>query len=435
MIAADVEVNLARDNERGVIGSILLDSDRIDDVADIVTPEDFEETIHALAFRECLGLQSKGHGIDPLTVAEAIVKAGHCGMDEAAAVIEAAIASVPHAAHAVFYATSVMEQSLRRQVIAAAGEVAGMAKQPNVDAEHAVAELDNHARRLSDRLAGTGNSSDLNVILRDALDLIERGQRHGLDTEFIDFDELTNGLQPGNMVVVAARPSMGKTAWICSVLHQVGSRGVGAVLFSLEQSRLEIMERLIALHTGIPVSAMRKGLNVEQKEQVLSMAGEIKAWPVWIDTDARSMVQIGARARRLKRKSKLQLVVIDYLQLIEPFDRREPRQQQVAGISRDIKRLAQDLGLPVIALAQLNRGVETRDIKRPRLSDLRESGAIEQDADLVAFLHRPGYYDEHCPQHEAELIVEKHRNGPTGLVRLNWSAELMSFRNSAKGAE
>jgi replicative DNA helicase len=284
---------------------------------------------------------------------------------------------------------------------------------------------------------------NLGDILLDTMDRIQErlqqeGSISGLSSGFVDLDRQLNGFQPTEMVILAARPSMGKTALVCNIAEAAAAdSGAGVLLFSLEQSKLELAERLLCIRAKVNGHRLRAGeLDEVERDQLLQAASELSELPIYIDDKpARTMAQIGAIARRLKRRGKLDLIIIDYLQLIEPEDKAAPREQQIALISRRLKFLSKELTVPVVALAQLNRGVELREDKRPRLADLRESGSIEQDADVVMFLHRPDAYDPEDRPGEVDIIVAKNRSGPTGSVTLTWIKESMRFGNYSAVSE
>jgi replicative DNA helicase len=259
-----------------------------------------------------------------------------------------------------------------------------------------------------------------------------QGVVSGLTTGFTELDRQTNGFQPSELVIIAARPSMGKTAFVCNVARWVAASAErGVLLFSLEQSKLELAERFLCIDARLDGHKVRKGLLDEpERHALLAAANTLSNLPMYIDdTPSRTVAQISAITRRLKRRHGLGLVIIDYLQLIEPEDKKANREQQIAQITRRLKGIAKENDLPVVALSQLNRGVELREDKRPRLADLRESGAIEQDADIVMFLHRPEAYKPEDRPGEAEVIVAKHRSGPTGIVTLRWRKESMQFED------
>jgi replicative DNA helicase len=257
----------------------------------------------------------------------------------------------------------------------------------------------------------------------------QEGAITGLTSGLFGLDDLTSGFQPSELIVLAARPSMGKTALACNFALNACKSGQGVLIFSLEQSKLELAERLLCIHAKITGHKLRKGeLDEFDQSTLYDAAEELRTFPISIDDRAgQTMSQIAAIARREKRRSNVGLVVVDYLQLVEAEDRNLPREQQISSITRRLKFLSKDLNIPVMALAQLNRGVEQREDKRPRLSDLRESGAIEQDADIVMFLHRPEAYDPNDRPGEADLIIAKNRHGPIGTVELVWLREMLRF--------
>ncbi len=290
--------------------------------------------------------------------------------------------------------------------------------------------LMNAERRIHDAMHASIRSGEQSIggILRDA---IGSGfvRREGLMTGFEPFDAMTSGLQPGQVIVIGARPGMGKSAFALNVAQNVCEAG-GSVLFvSLEMPRLDLTVRMLSRTTGLT----RKQINCgdgRHNQTLCHAAEQLGRLKLFISDDVgQTVVQLSAMTRLMKRKRKIDVAIIDYLQLIEPEDRRVNREQQVAQISRRLKLLAMSCELPVIVLAQLNRDADKRDGKRPRLCDIRESGAVEQDADIVTFIHRPGYHDATQDQSVAELIVEKHRNGETGIVPLKWNPETSSFRS------
>jgi len=309
---------------------------------------------------------------------------------------------------------------------------------PSVDTEKLLGTAESKVFNI---LKGQDGEQKLEIrdILMDAFDRIQERFENdsavsGISTGFTDLDEKTNGFQEAELIILAARPSMGKTALVCNIAQAVARIEQKSVLFfSLEQSKVELAERFLSIHCEINGKSLRAGqLSDDEYDRLMRGSSELSELPLYIDDKpGRTMSQIAAIARRVdrQREAGLGLIVIDYLQLVEPEDKQQPREQQIAQISRRLKFLAKDLAVPVMALAQLNRGVELREDKRPKLADLRESGAIEQDADLVMFLHRPDAYDPEDRPGEAELVIAKHRSGPTGIVRLTWRKEFMRFEN------
>jgi replicative DNA helicase len=423
--------------EQGVLGSILLFNEYLDEVADIITADHFYLDAHQRIYRAILRLhEAKVHAFDAVTVAEALSRSDELKEIGGADYLAAVIGSVPHAAHAKYYAGIVREKAMQRQLIGVCNDVLRECYDEGLETTDVLAHAEEGIFRILESQA-LASKLDLKDILVETWDRIYKrieqgGQISGITTGFRDLDLKTNGLQPTELIILAARPSMGKTALVCNVAEAAAERDrKGVLLFSLEQSKLELAERLLCIRGRQQVQKIRKGdLTDEDRDMLMAAAGELSELPLYIDDQAgRTVAQIGAISRRLKRRNGVGMVIIDYLQLIEPEDKRAPREQQIAQITRRLKFLAKELEVPVVALSQLNRAVDARPDKRPRLSDLRESGAIEQDADIVMFLHRPDVYDPEDRPNEAEVIVAKHRSGPTGTVTLLFNKESMRFEN------
>jgi replicative DNA helicase len=341
--------------------------------------------------------------------------------------------TVPHAAHAKHYAEIVRDKWILRNltqtctdVLAQCYRTGGETSEILANAERRVFEILEH-QELDQKI-------DIGSVLLTALERINA--RMANPGGFTDVDRLTNGFGPSQLIVLAARPSMGKTAFVCNIAEWAAGYGTTTVLFSLEQSKLELAERFLCIHSRLNGHSVRKGiLEPAERFELLKSADALKELPLFIDDKAdRTISEISAICRRLKRRNNLGMVIIDYLQLIAPEDKRANREQQIAQITRRLKGIAKENNVPVIALSQLNRGVELREDKRPRLADLRESGAIEQDADLVMFLHRPDAYNAEDRPGEVEVIVAKHRSGPTDVVVLEWRKESMRFQDRCKSA-
>jgi replicative DNA helicase len=425
------------DAEKGLLGSILLENHVLDDVADLLHAEHFYIERHQRIFRSIMRLHESGtHGFDAVTVAEALAKQNELkeagGVDYLIELYE----SVPHAAHAKYYAGIVRDKAIQRRLIFACTDILRQAHDDTLETEELLNQAEQRIFSILEQQEA-GSKIELKEILFDAFARIQErlelgGAISGLTTGFRDLDQQTNGLQSSELVILAARPSMGKTAFVLNVAEAIADRSRAAVVvFSLEQSKHELAERFLCIRGKLDMHKIRKGeLDEDDRDKLLRVSSELSELPVFIDDQpGRSMSQIGAICRRLKRKDDIRLVIIDYLQLIEPEDKRAPREQQIAQITRRLKFLAKELSVPVMALAQLNRGVELRDDKRPRLADLRESGAIEQDADIVMFLHRPEMYDPADQPGLAEVIVAKHRNGPTGIVKLSFERQFLRFQD------
>ncbi len=425
------------DAERGVLGSILLMNEAIDEVGESLKADHFYSDAHQKIFAAIHHLyENNVRGIDAVTLAEELIRRSELEEIGGGPYLAEILESVPHAAHVRYYAGIVRAKWMQRSLIYACTDILA----DSYDMSGEVDDLLQSAeRRIFGILEQTENTGNLAIgdILIDAFDRIDErinrvGEVSGITTGFSDLDDHTTGFQPTELIILAARPSMGKTALVCNMAEAVARKsGKGVLLFSLEQSNLELAERFLCITARVNGHDLRAGnLSDEQREQLIEASDSLHDLPLFIDDKpGRTMTQVAALARRQHRKSPLGLIIIDYLQLIEPEEKSAPREQQIAGISRRLKFLAKELNVPVVALAQLNRGVELREDKRPRLADLRESGAIEQDADMVMFLHRPDQYDPEDRPGEAEVIIAKHRSGPTGIVRLTWRKEFMRFEN------
>ncbi len=423
--------------EKGILGSIFLDNHFIDEVADVLAADQFYLDSHQRIYKAILRLHESGvHGFDPITVRESLEKNNELreagGDDYLIELME----SVPHGGHAKYYASIIRDKAVQRRLIFACTDILKNAYDASSETDDLLNQAEQQIFSILEQQEAS-NKLELKEILLDTFARIDArlelgGAISGLSTGFRDLDGQTNGLQPSELVILAARPSMGKTAFVLNLAEAIADRSqAGVVIFSLEQSKHELAERFLCIRGKLDMHKLRKGeLDEDERDRLLRVSSELSELPIFIDDQAgRSMSQINAICRRLKRKDNIRLVIIDYLQLIEPEDKRAPREQQIAQITRRLKFLAKELSIPVMALAQLNRGVELRDDKRPRLADLRESGAIEQDADIVMFLHRPEMYNAEDHPGEAEVIVAKHRNGPTGIIRLNFMKQFMQFQD------
>jgi len=426
--------------ELGVLGSILLMHEAIDEVGDRLRPDHFYADRHQKIYAAILGLYENGvRGIDAVTLAEELDRRKQ--FDEIGGVeyLSKILESVPNAAHAKYYAKIIRDRWIQRSLVYTCTEILEECYSGSRETEEVLHAAEQRVFRILEQQE-QGEKLTLKEILVDAYDRIRARLESecaisGLATGFADLDAQLNGFQGSELIILAARPSMGNTALICNIAEAVASESKqGCLVFSLEMSKLELAERLLCIRAKVNGHRLRAGtIDEVEHELLMKAASELSEMPMFIDDQpGRSMPQISAVARRLKRRFGLSLVIIDYLQLIEPEEKQAPREQQIAQITRRLKYLAKELNLPVIALAQLNRGVELREDKRPRLADLRESGAIEQDADVVLFLHRPAAYDPEDRPGEADIIVAKNRNGPIGTVTLSWLSESMRFGNLAR---
>lgn len=421
--------------EKGVLGSIMLLNEAVDDVSEVIRADHFYSDAHQKIFAAVRSLYDNNvRAIDSVTLANELERKDELEEIGGVAYLAEILEAVPHAAHAKYYANIVREKWIQRQLISSCTEILAESYELQTDIDEL---LQGAERRIFSIVENEDASANIFIgdILLEAFDRIEErmsqeGDVSGLSSGFTDLDAHTTGFQPTELVILAARPSMGKTALVCNIAEGIARHeNKGVLLFSLEQSNAELVERFLAITARVNGHDLRAGnLTREQRDQLMEASDELSRMPIYIDDKpGRTMGQVAALARRLHRKSGLGIIIIDYLQLIEPDDKSAPREQQIAGISRRLKFLAKELKVPVIALAQLNRGVELREDKRPRLADLRESGSIEQDADMVMFLHRPDAYDPEDRPGEAEVVIAKHRSGPTGIVKLTWRKEFMRF--------
>ena len=421
--------------ENSVLGCIMLVNDTLDQVLGIISQDQFYDDRNRRIYTAIMEMYERGdRGIDAVTLANELEKRGQ--LEEAGGVskILEIMESVPHAAHAEYYAGIVREKWLQRQLIYTCTEILKETYHSRDDIEDILSRAEQQIFHLAEQRESL-SKADMRSILLETWDKInsrqdQDGTVSGLASGFIGLDELMSGYQPSELIILAARPSMGKTAFVCnSTLAIAGVSDAGVLLFSLEQSKTELAERLLCIHSKVDGHKVRQGnLEPMDHQALLEGSSELSNYPIFIDDQpGRTMTQIAAVSRRMKSQHGIGIVIIDYLQLIEAEDKNQPREQQISSITRRLKFLAKDLDIPVIALAQLNRGVEQREDKRPRLADLRESGAIEQDADVVMFLHRPEVYDPEDRPGEAFVIVAKNRSGPVGDAHLTWIKQQLRF--------
>ncbi|WP_407657034.1 replicative DNA helicase [Janibacter massiliensis] len=424
--------------ERSVIGSMLMSKDAIADVAEQVRGEDFYRPAHETIFDAVIDLYGRGEPADAITVADELTKRGDLQRIGGQAYLHELVQSVPTAANAGFYAQIVAERAVLRRLVDAGTKIVQMGRGAG---EGNVEDIVNRAQAEVYKVADQRGSEDyvpLASTLEETFTEIEvaagrTDEMIGVPTGFIELDSLTHGLHPGQMIVVAARPAVGKSTLGVDIARAAAIKhGQPAAIFSLEMSRTEITMRILAAEASIQLQNLRKGtLSEDDWKKLARYMGTLSEAPLFIDDSPNmSLMEIRAKARRLSQQHGLKLVIIDYLQLMSSGKKVESRQQEVAEFSRALKLLAKELEVPVIAISQLNRGPEQRTDKRPQMSDLRESGSIEQDADVVILLHR----DRDNPEREgeADVIVAKHRNGPTKDIVLAWQGHYSRFGNMAK---
>ena len=431
--------------EQAVLGGLMLSPESWDRISDRIVEDDFYRRDHRLIFRAIGDLSSKSMPYDAVTLGDWFDAKGLADTVGGSSYVIELANTTPTAANIVAYADIVREKSVLRQLIDAGTEIAGDAFQPDGRSSREVLEV---AEQKVFKIAEAGARGrqgwvPMRTAVKEAFQILHhrfenKGQVTGLSTGFTDLDHLTTGLQPSDLIILAARPSMGKTALAMNLAETAALRGKKAVaVFSMEMSSSQLAFRLISSLGRINQQNLRTGdLEEEEWPRVTSAITMLSDAKIFIDdTPALSPGDLRSKARRLKREHDVGLIVIDYLQLMQVPGSKENRATEISEISRSLKALAKELNVPVLALSQLNRSLETRVDKRPMMSDLRESGAIEQDADLIMFIYRDDYYNKDSPDRGlAEIIISKQRNGPTGMVKLTFLGQFTKFENHASDA-
>lgn len=428
--------------EKSVLGSMMLSKEAIMEVAEIITSVDYYQPANEAIHEVIIELSGRGEPADPVTVSGELRRRGELQRVGGAPYLHSLVAAVPTAANASYYAKIVRERSIMRRLVSAGTRIVQLGyAEDGGDVDQVVDEAQAEVFAIAER-RNTVDYASLEEISEGILDELEeianrKGQLSGVPTGFEDLDSLTQGLHPGQMIIVAARPAMGKSTLALDFCRSASiHHNITSAIFSLEMSRSEIAMRLLSAETGVWMSKMRSGaMTPEDWTRVSRKLGEISKAPLFVDDSPNmAMMEIRAKARRLKQQHNLGLIVIDYLQLMSSGKRVESRQQEVSEFSRSLKLLAKELEIPVIAVAQLNRGPESRTDKKPMMADLRESGSLEQDADVIMLLHRPDYYDEDERVGEADIIVAKHRNGETRTISVAFQGQMARFANMARNA-
>ena len=431
--------------EQAVLGGLMLSPESWDRISDRIVEDDFYRRDHRLIFRAIGDLSSKSMPYDAVTLGDWFDAKGLADTVGGSSYVIELANTTPTAANIVAYADIVREKSVLRQLIDAGTEIAGDAFQPDGRSSREVLEV---AEQKVFKIAEAGARGrqgwvPMRTAVKEAFQILHhrfenKGQVTGLSTGFTDLDHLTTGLQPSDLIILAARPSMGKTALAMNLAETAALRGKKAVaVFSMEMSSSQLAFRLISSLGRINQQNLRTGdLEEEEWPRVTSAITMLSDAKIFIDdTPALSPGDLRSKARRLKREHDVGLIVIDYLQLMQVPGSKENRATEISEISRSLKALAKELNVPVLALSQLNRSLETRVDKRPMMSDLCESGAIEQDADLIMFIYRDDYYNKDSPDRGlAEIIISKQRNGPTGMVKLTFLGQFTKFENHASDA-
>ncbi len=427
--------------EAAVIGSMIVDPRCIGDVIEKIDREAFYHTEHQIIFDAILELfgKNRGEGIDGILVRDELERHGQLEEIGGLEYLRQVMETVPSSANVEYYADIIREKMLLRETITAATDILNNAYDESGTARE---KLDDAERRIFavTNMRITSSAEGLKDLVTRTFELIEKREgTHvtGRPTGYFELDDLTCGLQSGEMIIIAGRPSMGKTAFALNMAEHIGIvEKIPLVIFSLEMGKQQLAERFLCSHSRVDSQLVRKGmLDTDHYRKLVESCGVISEAPVFIDdTPALSPLEIRAKARRPKRSHDIQCIMVDYLQLMHlGTGRVESRQQEISTISRYLKALARELEVPVVVLSQLNRAAERREGHRPRMSDLRESGSIEQDADVVMLLHREDYYHrgdpEYEPDHTAEVIIAKQRNGPTDTVKLTFLEKCTRFEN------
>ncbi len=430
--------------EKSLLGAVMIQDGVLPEILTILKPRDFYEKRHEIIFNAMVELYDAHKPIDLLTLT-AELKSKKLLKDVGGAPYLTELSNfVPAASHAKAYADIVEKASVRRRLIKAGNEIANKAYEEDADVDSLIGAAEKDLFEVSDKIIKSDYVA-MNDLLADAFDRIEelhknKGALRGLKTGFRDLDKKTAGFQKGDLVIIGARPAMGKTTFAQNLAYNIASiNGKGVLFFSMEMAANEIIDRMISDVSGVDNWKMRTGnLSDDEFQKIGDAMAEMDEIPIYIDdTSSMTIVELRNKARRAMHDHDIGIVIVDYLQLIQGTDRyKGQRVQEVTEISRGLKILARELEIPVIALAQLSRNVTGRDDPRPVLSDLRESGSIEQDADLVMFLHRPDYYrqndDNYEETHITELLVAKHRHGAVGKIELYFHPELLRFMSLDK---
>ncbi len=423
--------------ETSLLGSILIEKDAIIKIADVVSPEDFYVDRNALIFTAIMDLYEARQPIDIVSLSNKLAEAGELERVGGSAYITDLTSAVPTAAHVVHYAGIVAHKATLRRLIAAASNITGFGYDEQTPLDQLLDKAEQTIFEVSQKNLKQ-NFVPINSILADSFDRLNdmhsnSGKLRGIPTGFKDLDNLLAGLQNSDLLILAARPSMGKTTLVMNIAHHVAAKeGIPVGFFSLEVSKEQLIDQLLAIESGIDSWKLRTGaLDDDDFPRINEAMAELSEAPLYIDDSAMTNVmEMRTKARRLQAEHGLGLVIIDYLQLISGGGRSmEGRQQEVSEISRGLKGLARELNVPVLALSQLSRAVESRNPPTPQLSDLRDSGSIEQDADVVAFIYRPWYYDKEADENTTEILVKKHRNGAIGDIELFFDSAKRKFQD------
>ncbi|MGD1276019.1 MAG: replicative DNA helicase [Tepidisphaeraceae bacterium] len=420
--------------EMCLLASMMLDREMVGQIIPLIDRDSFYQADHQIIFDVLIKLYEQNRPIDAVILYEELAKRQLLEEIGGKGYLAQILGTIPSAAHGAHYAEIVREKALLRQLIAASNDCLRDAYAPHEQADLILDKAEKRIFAIAEKKVSNA-VEPLEHVLHEVFEMIEnRGQR-GLESGFHELDDMLNGLQKGEMVIVAARPSMGKTAFALNVIeHVAADQRLPAAIFSLEMSKQQLAQRMLCSRGQIDAHKLRKGmLNSQEYTKLATIVGELAKAPIWVDdSPGLTPLELRAKARRLKLQHDIKCLMIDYMQLMDNPGP-ENRQQQISEISRAVKSVARELNIPVICLSQLNRQTEGREGHRPRMSDLRESGSIEQDADVIMLLHREDYYKmsepDFVPDNIAEIIIAKQRNGPTGTIKLTFLTKTTRFEN------
>ena len=428
------------ESEQSILGSIILDKDAIITVAETINPSDFYKEAHKIIYESMLSLNSNNEPIDLITLIEELRKEGHLDNIGGISYLTSLSTIVPTTSNVKYYANIVKEKSVMRQLIKASNEIINLGYDASTDVQEILNKAEKNIFDISQEKSGD-DIQPINAVLQDTFDMIEKlctekKEVTGITTGFKDINKKINGLQRTDLILLAARPAMGKTAFSLNLVQNAALKGDASVaVFSLEMSKEQLVQRMLSAQSNVELSKIKTGtLGESDWPRIIDGMAVLSEAKIFIDdTPGIKISEIRSKCRRLKMEKGLDLILIDYLQLMEGEGKNENRQQEIAKISRSLKILAKELDCPVVALSQLSRSPELRKDHRPILSDLRESGSIEQDADIVMFLYRDEYYhDDSEKKNIGEVIVAKNRHGETGNVELVWFGQVQKFADKVR---
>ena len=428
------------ESEQSILGSIILDKDAIITVAETINPSDFYKEAHKIIYESMLSLNSNNEPIDLITLIEELRKEGHLDNIGGISYLTSLSTIVPTTSNVKYYANIVKEKSVMRQLIKASNEIINLGYDASTDVQEILNKAEKNIFDISQEKSGD-DIQPINAVLQDTFDMIEKlctekQEVTGITTGFKDLNKKINGLQRTDLILLAARPAMGKTAFSLNLVQNAALKGDASVaVFSLEMSKEQLVQRMLSAQSNVELSKIKTGtLGESDWPRIIDGMAVLSEAKIFIDdTPGIKISEIRSKCRRLKMEKGLDSVLIDYLQLMEGEGKNENRQQEIAKISRSLKILAKELDCPVVALSQLSRSPELRKDHRPILSDLRESGSIEQDADIVMFLYRDEYYhDDSEKKNIGEVIVAKNRHGETGNVELVWFGQVQKFADKVR---